>query len=62
MQGIRIPIIKMIYGGQGMRQFHCLYLFAEKKGEKHGKHGPNIECINKAFKVRFENFLIPLYT
>lgn len=30
-------------------------------GEKHGKHDPDIECINEAFKVRFENFFISVY-
>ena len=30
-------------------------------GEKHAHPGQNIECINKAFKVRFENILIPTY-
>lgn len=39
-----------------------MYLFTEKNGEKHGKHDPIIECINEAFKVRFENFLISAYT
>lgn len=34
----------------------------EKNGEKHGKPDPDIECINKAFKVRFENILISAYT
>ena len=27
-------------------------------GEKHAHPGQNIECINKAFKVRFENIFI----
>lgn len=35
---------------------------AEIKGEKHGKPDPIIECINEAFKVRFENILISAYT
>lgn len=38
-----------------------MYILREKNKEKHEKHGLDIECINKAFKVRFENFFIPIY-
>lgn len=44
-------------------QFVCLLLFRninEKKGEKHEKHDPDIECINEAFGVRCENLFISI--
>ncbi len=35
-----------------------ILLSAEKNKEKHEKPGPVIECINEAFKVRFEDIFI----
>lgn len=55
------PIIKKKYvvtSPKFLKFFRTYRKNRKIKGEKHGKPGQNIECINKVFKVRFENFFI----